>query len=150
MENCMESPQKIKKDNRVVQQTLSCCSVNQSCPTLCSPIDCSMPGLPVPRCLPEFAQGHIHWVMGMTIQPSLPLSPPSPPPLNLPQHRGLFQWVNCLHQVTKVLANLLLNICSKEIKLKGNKLVNFLVIQRLGAFPAVDQSSIPGQETKIP
>ena len=127
-------------------------SVAQSCLTLCNPIDCSTPGFPVPWCLPEFAQVCIHWVMNMTIQPSLPLSPPSPPPLNLPQHQGLFQWVGCLHQVAKLLANLLLNIYSKEIKFKGNKLVNSLVVQwlRLGAFPAVDQSSIPGQGTKIP
>ena len=50
----------------------------------------------------EFAQTHVHWV-GEAIQPSPPLSPPSPPALNLSQHQGLFQWVSYLHQMAKVL-----------------------------------------------
>ena len=41
---------------------LGCCSVTQSCPTLCNPMDCSMPGFPVLFLLPEFAQNHVHWV----------------------------------------------------------------------------------------
>ena len=52
----------------------------------------SMPGLPVHHQLPEFTQTHVHWV-GDAIQPSHPLSSPSPPALNLSQHQGLFQWV---------------------------------------------------------
>ena len=77
-------------------------SVTQSCPTLCDPIDCSMPGFPVHHHLSEFAQIHIHWVSD-GIQPSHPQSPPPPPALNLSQHQGLFQWVGSLHKVAKVL-----------------------------------------------
>ena len=62
-------------------------------------MDCSTPGLPV-HCLPEFAQIHVHWV-GDAIQPSHPLSSPSPPALNLSQHPGLCQWVSSAHQVAK-------------------------------------------------
>ena len=65
-------------------------SVAQSCPTLCNPMDCSMPGFPVLHCLLEFAQTHVHWVSD-AIQPLHPLSPPSPPALKLSQHQGLFQ-----------------------------------------------------------
>ena len=70
----------------------SCCSVAKLCLTLCDLIDCSTPCFPVLHYLPEFAQIHIHWA-GDAIQPSYPLSPPSPAALNLPQHQGLFQWV---------------------------------------------------------
>ena len=77
-------------------------SVDESCPTLCNPIDCSTPGLPVYHQLPEFTQTHVHWV-GDAIQPSHPLSSPSPPALTLSQHQGLFKWVNSSHQVAKVL-----------------------------------------------
>ena len=55
----------------------SCCSVTLSCPTLCNPMDCSTPGLPVHHQLPEFTQTHVHWV-GDAIQLSHPLSSPSP------------------------------------------------------------------------
>ena len=55
-----------------------CCSVAQLCPTLCNPLDCNTTGFPVFHHLPEFAQTHIHWV-GNAIQPSQPLSSPSPP-----------------------------------------------------------------------
>ena len=75
-------------------------TVAQSCPTLCDPMNRSMPGLPVHHQLPEFTQTHVHWV-GDAIQPShLPLSP-SPPALNLSQHHSLFKWVSSLHQVPK-------------------------------------------------
>ena len=67
-----------------------CCSVAQSCPNLCSPMDCSTPGLPVLHHLLEFAQTHVHRV-GDAIQPSHPLRSPSPPAFNLSQHQGLFQ-----------------------------------------------------------
>ena len=71
-----------------------CCfsSVAKSCTTLCNPMDHSIPGFPDFHCLPEFAQTHVHWVSDV-IQPSHPLSPPSPLALNLSQHQGLFQWV---------------------------------------------------------
>ena len=58
------------------------CSVIKSCPTLCDPMDCNMPGFPILHYLPEFGQTHIHWVSD-AIQPANPLLPPSPPPLNL-------------------------------------------------------------------
>ena len=79
-----------------------CCSVAQSCPTLCNPMDCSMPGFVVPHHLPEFAQVHVHCIKD-AIQPSHPLMPSSPSALNLSQHQRLFQWVSCLHQMTKTL-----------------------------------------------
>ena len=68
---------------------LGCCSVTQSCPTLCNPMDCSMPGFPVLHYFLEFAQTLVLWVSG-AIQPSHPLLPLSPPALNLSQHQGLF------------------------------------------------------------
>ena len=69
---------------------------------LCDPMDHSTPGLPVHHQLPEFTQTHVHQV-GDTIQPSHPLSFPSPPALNLSQHQGLFHWVSSSHQVAKEL-----------------------------------------------
>ena len=60
----------------------------------------STPGLPVHHHLPEFTQTCVHWVSD-AIQPSHPLSSPSPPALNLSQHQGLFQWVSSSHQVAK-------------------------------------------------
>ena len=77
-------------------------SVTQSCPTLCDPMSCSMPGLPVHHQLPEFTQTHVYQV-GDAIQPSYPLLSPSLPASNPSQHQGLFQWVNYLHKVAKVL-----------------------------------------------
>ena len=64
-------------------------SVTQSCLTLCDPMDCSTPGYLVHHQLPEFTQTRVHWV-GDAIQPSHPLSSPSPPAFNLSQHQGLF------------------------------------------------------------
>ena len=66
-------------------------SVTQSCPTLCNPMDCSTPGFPVHHQLPELTQTHVHCI-GDAIQPSHPLSSPSPPAFSLSQHQGLFQW----------------------------------------------------------
>ena len=77
-------------------------SVAQLYPTLCHPRDCSTPGLPVHHHLWEFTQTHVRWV-GDAIQPSHPLSAPSPPAFNLSQHQGLFKWVNSSHEVAKVL-----------------------------------------------
>ena len=76
-------------------------SVAQACPTLCDPMDCKTPGLPVYHHLPEFTQTHAHQV-GDAIQPSHPLLSPSPPAFSLPQHQGPFQGVSSLHQVAKV------------------------------------------------
>ena len=76
-------------------------SVTQSCLTLCDPKDHSMPGLPVHHHLPESTQTHVHWV-SVAIQPSYPLSSPSPP-FNLSQYQGLLKWISCWHQVDEVL-----------------------------------------------
>ena len=72
----------------------------QLCLTLCDPMDCSMPGFPVHHQHLELTQTHVHWV-GNAIQPSNPLSSPSPPTFNLSQHQGLFKWVSSSHQVAK-------------------------------------------------
>ena len=77
-------------------------SVAQSCPTLCDPMNCSMPGFPVHHQLLEPTQTHVHQVSD-AIQPSYLLSSPSPPAFSLPQHQGLFQGVTSAHKVTKVL-----------------------------------------------
>ena len=76
-------------------------SVAQLCLTLFDPMDCSAPGLPVHHQLSELAQTQIHRVSD-AIQPSHPLSSPSPPTFNLSQHQGLFQRVSSLHQVAKM------------------------------------------------
>ena len=77
--------------------TVQLSSVAQSCPTLCDSMNRSTPGLPVHHQLPESTQSHGHRV-GDAIQPSHPLSPPSPPALNLSQHQSLFKWVSSSHQ----------------------------------------------------
>ena len=77
-------------------------SVSQSCPTLCDPMNRSTPGLPVHHQLPEFTQTHVHRVSD-ALQPSHPLSSPSPPAPNPSQHQGLFQWVSSSHEMAKVL-----------------------------------------------
>ena len=87
----------------VVYQSLQFSSVQLlSRVRLCDPINCSTPGLPVHHQLPEFTQTHVHRVSD-AIQPSYPLSSPSPPAPNPSQHQSLFQWVNSSHEVAKVL-----------------------------------------------
>ena len=78
---------------------LSVSSVTQSCLTLCDPMNCSTPGLPVHHQLPESIQSHVHWV-GDAIQPSHPLSSPSPLAPNLSQHQGLFKWLSSLNHIS--------------------------------------------------
>ena len=77
-------------------------SVAQSCLTLCDPMNRSTPGLPVHHQLLESTQTHVHWVSD-AIQPSHPLSSPSPPALRLSQHQGLFKWVRSSPDVAKEL-----------------------------------------------
>ena len=77
-------------------------SVAQSCPTLCGAMNRSTPGLPVHHQLPEFTQTRVHRVSD-AIQASHPLSSPCPPAPNPTQHQSLFQRVNSLHEVAKVL-----------------------------------------------
>ena len=88
----MQSPKTESGRNRKYKQTGSVqfSSVAQSCLTLCDPMNCSTPGLPVHHQLLEFTQTHVHRV-GDAIQPSHPLSSPSPPAPNPSQHQGLFQ-----------------------------------------------------------
>ena len=74
-------------------KTFQFSSVAQSCLTLCDPMNRSTPGLPVHHQLPEFTQTHVHRVSD-AVQPSHPLSSPSPPAPNTSQHQSLFQWVN--------------------------------------------------------
>ena len=81
----------LKKENISFKRLLwgsdnSCCSAAQLCPTLCDPMDCPTPGFPILHHLLELAQTHVHWVDD-AIQPSHPLSTPSPPAFNLPNIR---------------------------------------------------------------
>ena len=82
--------------------SVQCSSVAQPCPTLWDTMNRSTPDLSVHHQLPEFTQTQVHWV-GDAIQPSHPLSSPSPPAPNPSQHQGLFQWVNSSHEVANVL-----------------------------------------------
>ena len=83
----MINSQGLQRDSeRVIQFS----SVAQSCLTLCDPMDCSTPGLPVHHQLPELTQTHVHRV-GDAIQPSHPLLSPSRPAFSLSQHQGLFK-----------------------------------------------------------
>ena len=77
-------------------------SVAQPYLTLCNPMNCSIPGLPVHHQFLEFTETHVLWVSD-AIQPSHPLSSPSPPAFNPSQHQILFKWVSSSHQVVKVL-----------------------------------------------
>ena len=98
---CLYLDKLLKKQN-TKKPSVQFSSVAQSCPTLCDPMNHSMPGLPVHHQLPEFTQTHVHRV-GDAIQPSHPLSSLSPPAPNPSQHQGLFQRVNSFHEVAKVL-----------------------------------------------
>ena len=87
---------KAEKYKQLVSNQFSFSSVAQSCPTRCDPMNCSTPGLPVHHQLPEFTQIHVHRVSD-AIQPSHPLSSPSPPAPNPSQHQSfpmteLFAW----------------------------------------------------------
>ena len=77
-------------------------SAAQSFSTLWGPMDCSTPGPPVHHQFREPAQTHVRR-LGDAVQPSHPLSSPSPPAFSLSQHQGLFHWVSSSHQVAKVL-----------------------------------------------
>ena len=75
----------LKKRSQDKRPWIQFSSVAQSCPALCNPMDCSMPGLPVPHHLPEFAQVHVHCISD-AIQPSHPLTFSSPSALSLSQY----------------------------------------------------------------
>ena len=90
-------------------------SVTQSCPALCDSMDCSTAGFPVHHKLPKLTQNHVHQA-GDAIQPSHPLSSPSPPAFNLSQHQSLFKCVTSSHQV----ATVKINSCSRTaLKRRG-------------------------------
>ena len=79
-----------KRLKQPVSVSICCCSVAQLCLSLCDPMDCSMSAFPFLHHLPEYAETHVHRVDDV-IQPSDPLSSPSPPAFNLSQHEGPFQ-----------------------------------------------------------
>ena len=92
-----------KTHERNVIFTVCCCyPVTKQCPTLWDSMDCSTPGFPDLHHLPKLVQTHVHWV-GDAIQPSHPLSSPSPPAFTLSQHQGLFQCARSSHQATELL-----------------------------------------------
>jgi len=91
-----------RKWGKLLDHSVQFSSLAQPSLTICDPMNCRMPGLPVNHQLPEFTQTHVHLV-GDAIQPSHPLSSPSPPAVNLSQHQGLFKWISSSHQVAKVL-----------------------------------------------
>ena len=102
---CWQESHKINGVAIIINKTCgtwSVSSVAQSCLTLCDPMDCNTPGFPVHHHLPELTQTHVHWFSN-AIQPSYPLSSPSSPAFNFPQHQGLCQWVSSSYQVAKVL-----------------------------------------------
>ena len=116
-------------------------SVAQSCPTLCNPMERSTPGLPVPHQLPEFTQTHVHRVSD-AIQPSHPLSSPSPPAFNLSQHQGLFQGVSSSQQVAEGLELTHIYIytnsrwcCGEELSCQCRKLGDACLIPGSGRSP---------------
>ena len=105
MDTCICMAEFLCYSPKIITISLICyqfSSVAQSCLTLCNTMDCSMPGLPAHYQLLELAQTHVHQV-GDAIQPSHPLSSPSPPAFNLSQHQSLFKWVSSSYQVAKVL-----------------------------------------------
>ena len=91
--NIQKNIKVLEKEKSLVISTFMFSSVTQSYLTLCNPMNHSTPGLPVYHQLLEFTQPHVHQV-GDAIQPSHPLSSPSPPAPNPSQHQSLFQWVN--------------------------------------------------------
>ena len=112
-------------------------SVAQSCPNLCDPMNCTMPGLPVHHQLLEFTETHVHQV-GDAIQPSHPLSSPSPPAPNPSQHQDLFQWVNSLHKPFRVLHGKNSNEKAREFL----RNIYFCVIEYAKASDCVDQNKL--------
>ena len=100
--SCLENAMSLAGLQSIGSQRVQFTSVDQSYPTLCDPMNCSTPGLPVHHQLPEFTQTRVYWIAD-AIQPSHPLSSPSPPTPNPSQHQSLFQLVNSSHEVVKIL-----------------------------------------------
>ena len=114
-------------------------SITKLCTTLCNPMDCSMPGSPLLHYLPEFAQTHVHWI-GDSIRSSHPLSPTSPPALNLSQNQGLLQWVGPSYLVDKVLE---LQHQSSQLTFRVDFLQNWLVWSPCCSRGSQDSSPAP-------
>ena len=111
--------------------------VTQSCLTLCDPMDCSMLGFPVYHQLPEPTKTHVHHISD-AIQPSHPLSFPSPPAFNLSQHQGLYKWVSSLHQVAEVGVSASASVLPMNISFRIDRL-DILAVQAT----LQESSSIP-------
>ena len=105
-------------------------------------MDCSTPGFPVHHQIPELTQTSVHWVSD-AIQPSHPLSSPSPLAFNLSQHQSLFQRVSSLHQVDKGLEFQFLHQSFQWIFRTG-----FLWVWLVG-FPCCPRDSLGAQENKV-
>ena len=134
--NCeCKGVQNLTKKLQEVLPSVQFSSVAQSCLTFCDPMNRNMPGLPVHHQLPEFTQTHVHRV-GDAIQPSHPLSSPSPPAPNPSQHQSLFQWVN-----SSLLSP---SICHKVMRLDAM----ILVVWMLNFKPTLSLSSIQINETQ--
>ena len=128
------------------------CSVTEMYLALCEPMDCSSSGLPVHHQLMAFAQTHVHWVCD-AIQPSHPLSSPSPPAFNLFQHQGLFKWVSSSHQVAKVLEFFSFSISPQWILDLHIYSVEFLLFNRFVGSVGVEEDFLWLQEqcdTQVP
>ena len=98
----LKSPLLLKNSwNNLPTHSVQFTSVCQLCPTLCKPMDCSLPDFPVHHQLPGVTQTYVHWVSD-AINTSH-LSSLSPPTFSLSKHQGLFQWVSSSHQVAKVM-----------------------------------------------
>ena len=141
---CPLADEWLRKHDTYTQWSIQIKSATQSCPTLRDPMNHSTPGLPVHHHLPEFTQTHIHRVSD-AIQPSYPLSSPSPPALNPSQHESLFQWLNSLYQVAKVL-EFQLQHHSSQRNPRADRLQNGLVGSPCS--PRVSQESSPTPQFK--
>ena len=113
-------------------------SVTQSCPTLCDPMNCSTPGLPVHHQLPEFTQTHAHRVSD-AFQLSHPLSSPSPAS-NPSQHQSLFQRVNSSHEVVKVLIDNRYIWASQVVLVVKNPPASAGDVRDMGLIPGLGRS----------
>ena len=133
-----------RREQEAKQRTDEFSSVTHSFPTLCDPVDCSTPCLPVHHQLPELAQTHIHRV-GDAIQPSYPLSSPSPPAFNLSQHQGLFQWVSLEIYIYSLRA--CLQGAGRELLEHQGWYVS-ISLRDLGAFHRISSVNLRGQARK--
>ena len=119
-----------------------CCSLTQSCPTLCDSMDCSMPGFPVLHQLPKLAQTHVHWVTE-AVQPSYPLSSPSPPAFNLSQHQWPKYWSFSISPANKYSGLISFRIGLISLPSKGFSRVFFRITVQKHKFFGIQPSLWP-------